>query len=246
MGFVSMQMDATMISRSQREILPSGERINEKQRKPSESATSTSSIPSNPRSKKTPPDIRDTEQFPSLVGVIKEGRGSLLEGATGSSPTNNEGIKKTSVTRLPPQLVFTFGSLPPPKANPPTPVKARDKRPTRETKESDSFHMEGRHPQLKEKPQGLAKELYNKGRIDPEFVWNPRVASNKRRQEEPKARVEIQPKRFHRSSEIPENFWHMGGFSPPFETTIKRGRISPFFSWHRTRVMIQRRSDFLP
>lgn len=120
--------------------------------------------------------------------------------------------------------MFTFGSLPPPKPNPPTPIKNKERRPVLEIDSEEDRGVGGDHSIPRGKSQGLGI-VPAKDRSAPDFVWNPRVFNGKANMME--ERADQQSKRLHRSTEIPESFWNIGGFFPPSGSTLKRGRIFP-------------------
>lgn len=94
------------------------------------SGSSSFSTPTTPRKPQPSLDISDTFQFPPLEKQhTQEGeqRATIIKEKE-ISYTQIEPISSIPVTRLPPQTPFVFGSLPPQKPSPHTPVRLRERR----------------------------------------------------------------------------------------------------------------------
>lgn len=209
------------------------------------SEASVSSTPKTPRAPEEPPEIQNDPQNSVLRkdGEPEDLRGEEREKLPFTYTEPSESAIPQS-RRLPPPTLFKFGSLPPSRANPLTPVKTKERRVIVSDDSKDDGTNGSPSPE---------KELDNRPpRTDPQFVWNPRLLKEKGKTDIQQGMSGVIPKRVHRSSEVAENFWVEGGFNPPPGYAIRRGRVFPIlFSAAETgdkpenvRILSPRREEF--
>lgn len=180
--------------------------IEMKDKSPSRSETASSAKVKTTNQRENVPDISEDLQFPTLSSSASPKRRNIPSLPEDKTPQRPEGISPQVLPkRLPPEIVFTFGSHPPQKTNPPTPVRNKERKAFKTgTVQSVRKIGESIHPTHDSGPLvPVSNDTQEKA--EREFVWNPRVHASKRKGDDA-GDMEFQPKRSHRSSEIPQTF----------------------------------------